>query len=200
MEEFYDKGDLMKVMTMAASLRKDSLNRKLITLANDQLKINSGVTVDACDFHQFAMSVYDGDEESSSGLPAGAKEFVRHLNECQALIISTPEYNGGIPGSLKNAIDWASRSRPIPFTNKPVLLMGASPGGFGAVRGLWHTRVPLEAIGTFVYPSMFGLPHANEAFDAEGKFVDSRNNARLEEIISGFLKFARALQDFGTRA
>lgn len=184
---------------MAASLRKDSLNRKLIALANAALA-GKDVTVDACDFHQFDMPVYDGDIEATTGLPAGAKEFVQHLNDCEALIISTPEYNGGIPGSLKNAIDWASRSRPIPFTNKPVLLLGASPGGFGAVRGLWHARVPFEAIGTFVYPSMFGLPHANEAFDPAGKFTDPKNNARLEETIVGFLKFARSLQDFGTRA
>ena len=71
-----------------------------------------------------------------------------------------------------------------------MLLLGASPGALGAVRGLWHTRVPLEAIGAFVYPEMFGLPRAHQAFDEAGKFADAKNRSRLEELLGSFLKFA----------
>lgn len=120
----------------------------------------------------------------------GGKEFIRRIQAANAIVISTPEYNGGIPGTLKNAIDWASRVDPIPFDGKPILLIGASPGGFGAVRGLWHTRVPLEAIGAFVFPEMFGLARAHQAFTDSGEFVDPKNIARLKELLEGFSKFA----------
>ena len=138
----------MKILAFAASLRKDSFNRKLI----------------------------------------------RRVRAANAVVISTPEYNGGMPGALKNALDWVSRDQPIPFEDKPLLLIGASPGGFGAVRGLWHTRVPFEAIGAFIYPEMFGLPKAHQAFDEAGKFVDPKNRERLEGIIQFYLKFAAGLR------
>lgn len=183
----------MKILAFAASLRKESLNRKLIAQAAELLRNSSGVQLDLADYREFEMPIYDGDLEESSGIPNGGKEFIRRIQEADALVISTPEYNGGIPGTLKNAIDWASRTDPIPFDGKPVLLIGASPGGFGAVRGLWHTRVPLEAIGAFVYPEMFGLARAHQAFDETGKFVDPKNHARLDGIIQSYLKFAAGI-------
>ena len=179
----------MKVLAFAASLRKGSLNRKLIHQAVEILNASSGVIVDHADYREFEMPIYDGDAEEASGIPKGGLEFIRRIQTADALVISTPEYNGGIPGTLKNAIDWASRTDPIPFDGKPILLLGASPGGFGAVRGLWHTRVPLEAIGGFVYPEMFGLARAHQAFDEGGNFTDSKNVARLQELIRGFLDY-----------
>jgi NAD(P)H-dependent FMN reductase len=183
----------MKILAFAASLRKGSFNRKLIAQAAEILKSSPGVELDLADYRAFEMPIYDGDLEEASGIPAGGQEFIRRIQGARALVISTPEYNGGIPGTLKNAIDWASRTDPIPFDGKPILLLGASPGGFGAVRGLWHTRVPLEAIGALVYPEMFGIPRAHQAFDATGNFVDPKNRQRLEGLIQDYLKFAGAV-------
>lgn len=180
----------MKILAFAASLRKESYNRKLIAQASGILRATPGIGLDHADFREFEMPIYDGDLEENSGIPNGGKEFIRRIQSANALVISTPEYNGGIPGTLKNAIDWASRVDPIPFDGKPVLLIGASPGGFGAVRGLWHTRVPLEAIGTFVYPEMFGLPRAHQAFDESGNFIDPKNHDRLSGLIGDFIQFA----------
>lgn len=157
------------------------------------LRATPGIEVDHADYREFEMPIYDGDLEENAGIPAGGQEFIKRIQAADALVISTPEYNGGIPGTLKNAIDWASRTDPIPFDGKPILLIGASPGGFGAVRGLWHTRVPLEAIGAFVFPEMFGVPRAHQAFDETGAFSDSKNKARLDELIQGYLKFAHAI-------
>jgi|SRR5579863_1131498 len=185
----------MKVLAFAASLRIGSLNRKLLSAAVDILVRRDDWTVDHADFHEFDVPVYDGDLEQAAGIPPGAQQFVRRILEARALIISAPEYNGGISGALKNAIDWASRNDPIPFEGKPLLLLGASPGRFGAVRGLWHTRVPLEAIGTLVYPQMFALPRAHHAFDERGMISDPKIRVQLEEILASFLSFAHAVSD-----
>jgi NAD(P)H-dependent FMN reductase len=184
----------MKILAFGASLRKDSFNRKVIGQVDQILRGMSGIELDHADYKEFEMPIYDGDVEEESGIPAGGKEFIRRIQAADAVIISTPEYNGGIAGTLKNAIDWSSRIDPIPWDGKPVLLLGASPGGFGAVRGLWHTRVPFEAIGAFVYPEMFGVPRAHQAFDEKGAFVDAKNRARLEELIQSYLKFAAGLK------
>ncbi|HUP57855.1 MAG TPA: NAD(P)H-dependent oxidoreductase [Bdellovibrionota bacterium] len=183
----------MRILAFAASLRKGSFNRKLCAQAAEILGSQPGIEVDHADFREFEMPVYDGDLEESSGIPKGGQEFIRRIRAADALLISTPEYNGGIPGTLKNAIDWASRDDEIPFDGKPLLLIGASPGALGAVRSLWHTRVPLEAIGTFVYPEMFGLQKAAQAFDAAGAFADPKNRARLESLIKDYVDFAGRL-------
>ncbi|MBF0207815.1 MAG: NAD(P)H-dependent oxidoreductase [Oligoflexia bacterium] len=183
----------MKIMNFAASLRKDSFNRKMINQVVEILKSLPLIEIDHADFREFEMPIYDGDLEESSGIPHGGLKLIKRIQEANALIISTPEYNGGIPGSLKNAIDWVSRVDPIPFKDKPVLLLGATPGGLGTIRSLWHTRVPLEAIGAFVYPEMFGIPAANKAFDQEGKFINPEYKERLKNLISSYLRYASAL-------
>jgi chromate reductase len=187
----------MKVFAFAASQRAGSLNKKLVRQAGEILRASEGVELDLADFKDFGMPVYDGDLEESSGLPDGARKLVSRIRSADALVISTPEYNGGIPGALKNAIDWVSRDDADPLDGKPLLLIGASPGALGAVRSLWHTRVPFEAMGVRVYPEMFGLPRAGQAFDDSGQFTDPKNRSRLSELIQGYLRFARALKQSG---
>lgn len=184
----------MRILAFAASLRTASLNRKLIQQAVTILRSAPGVQVDLADFREFDMPMYDGDREAHDGIPPGGREFIRRIQAADGLVISTPEYNGGIPGTLKNAIDWASRAEPIPFEDKPVLLLGASPGGLGAVRGLWHSRVPFEAIGAHVYPEMMGLPRAHQAFDDNGRLLDSTQLSRLQGLLLSYIDFVGKLQ------
>lgn len=179
----------MNVLCFAASLRTASWNRKLAAQAVEILRASPGVKVDAADFREFEMPVYDGDLEDRDGLPPGARRFVDRVLKAQAVVISTPEYNGGIPGSLKNALDWSSRAEEDVWSGRPLLLIGASPGALGAVRGLWHTRVPFEALGAFVYPEMFGLARAHQAFDPAGRLVDEKNQSRLASLIQDFTQF-----------
>lgn len=182
----------MKVLAFAASLKKDSLNRKLIALAAAIARAEQA-DVDLAEFSEFNMPLYDGDLDASQGLPEGGRELKRRVEAASALIISVPEYNYSIPGTLKNAIDWVSRSRPMPWRGRSVYLMSASPSPMGGIRGLWQTRIPLEGCGSIVFPDMFALPHADVAFDEAGRIKDPAMAARLEKEIVGFLRLAEAL-------
>src|SRR5436190_341907 len=98
----------LKVLVFGASLRADSLNRKLAALAA-QVAQQNGATVDHASMHEFDVPNYDGDVEKERGIPAGAAEFKRRLDACDAFIVASPEYNGSMPGLFKNLIDWTSR-------------------------------------------------------------------------------------------
>jgi chromate reductase, NAD(P)H dehydrogenase (quinone) len=182
----------MRVLAFAASLRRGSLNRRLISLA---ARLASDLAqVEVADFRDFAMPMYDGDLQEAEGLPAGALEFKRRLELADALLLSVPEYNYSIPGTLKNAIDWVSRARPMPWRGKSIYLMSASTSAVGGIRGLWQTRVPLEGCGALVFPDMFSLPNAGSAFDERGDLVDGKRQHRLTQELTGFL---RLVESFG---
>ena len=182
----------MKILAFAASLRRSSLNRKLIALAADFARA-AGAEVDLAEFREFELPIYDGDVDASTGLPPGGVELKRRLDQADAVLIAAPEYNYSIAGPLKNAIDWVSRARPMPWRGKSILLMSASPSPMGGIRGLWQTRIPLEGCGALVFPDMFALPHANEAFDDAGRLRDAALTARLEREVVGFVRLAEAV-------
>jgi NAD(P)H-dependent FMN reductase len=182
----------MRLFAFAASLRRDSLNRKLLHLA-EQAAERAGATIDHADFHEFDMPLYDGDVEAASGLPAGAQKLRERFLGADSFMIVSPEYNFSIPGTLKNAIDWASRVMPYAWRGKPGLLLSASPSQAGGNRGLWVIRVSLEATGAPLYPDMFSLAAAHEAFDETGGLKDPKMAARLDKLVAAFVGYARAL-------
>jgi chromate reductase len=182
----------MNVLAFAASLRRSSLNRKLIALAAEVAR-STGAQVDLAEFREFELPIYDGDLDASSGLPPGGLELKRRIQLADALMISAPEYNYSIAGPLKNAIDWVSRARPMPWRGKSIYLMSASPSPMGGIRGLWQTRIPLEGCGALVFPDMFALPHASEAFDDSGKLRDASLAERLQREVVGFVRLAEAV-------
>ncbi|HSV79710.1 MAG TPA: NAD(P)H-dependent oxidoreductase [Ramlibacter sp.] len=182
----------MKVLAFAASLREQSLNRKLIAHAADIARSN-GAQVDLPEFRAFEVPLFDGDMNERIGLPPGALDLQRRLAQVDALIIAAPEYNYSICGVLKNLIDWVSRARPMPWRGKSIYLMSASPSPMGGIRGLWQTRIPLEGCGALVFPDMFALPHAKEAFDDQGALKDPALEERLQRELIGFLRLADAV-------
>ena len=182
----------MRLFAFAASLRRESLNRKLVRLAV-QAAERAGASVDHADFREFDMPLYDGDLEAATGLPAGAHELRKRFLDADAFMIATPEYNNSIPGTLKNAIDWVSRQTPAAWRHKPGMLMSASTSAVGGSRGAWAARVPLEVTGAILHPDMLSLPAAHEAFDERGALKDAKMAARLDRLVGGFVAFSHAL-------
>ncbi|WKK23444.1 NAD(P)H-dependent oxidoreductase [Streptomyces olivoreticuli] len=181
----------MGVLVLSASLRAGSLNARLAALVA-RLVQEAGATVHLAHMGEFVMPVYDGDIEAAEGLPPGALALSERLRLSDAVVIASPEYNASVPGGLKNAIDWVSRIRPQPFKDKHALLVSASPSLVGGNRGLWALRVPLEHLGTRVYPDMFSLAQAHEGFTDSGDLTDSGLQERLVEAVAAFLQLVEA--------
>jgi chromate reductase, NAD(P)H dehydrogenase (quinone) len=184
----------LQVLVFAASLRKESLNRKLIALAA-RVAQEYGASVDVASMHDFDVPLYDGDVELSQGIPKGAHELQRRLLASDAFIVSSPEYNGSMPGTIKNLIDWTSRFRPQPFDGRHGLLLSASPSMVGGNRGLWVLRVPFEHLGARIYPDMFSLATAHKAF-AGDDLADPALRARFEKTVQSFLSLAEAAKHY----
>jgi NAD(P)H-dependent FMN reductase len=81
----------------------------------------------------------------------------------------------------------------MPWRGRSVYLMSASPSAMGGIRGLWHARVPFEGCGALVFPDMFALPHANEAFDDHGRLRDPKVAGRLDKELVGFIRLAESV-------
>jgi chromate reductase, NAD(P)H dehydrogenase (quinone) len=181
-----------KLLAFAASLRRGSWNRKLVQLAAD-LARQAGAEVDLAEFREFDMPLYDADLHAASGIPAGAEEMGRRIGSADGLLIASPEYNFSMPGTLKNAIDWVSRIRPVPFRGKSGMLLSASNGQVGGVRGLWQLRIPLEGLGVLLHPDMYTLPWADKSFGPDGRIIDAERQDRLAAMVQAYLGVARKL-------
>ncbi|MEV6103589.1 NAD(P)H-dependent oxidoreductase [Streptomyces sp. NPDC051940] len=181
----------IRVFILSASLRDGSLNTRLAALVA-RLVEEHGAMADVARLGDFPMPLYDGDAEAAGGVPEGALALRERIQACQALVIASPEYNASVPGMLKNAVDWVSRIRPQPFQDKQALLVSASPSLVGGNRGLWALRVPLEHLGTRVYPDMFSLAAAHEAFTEDGDLADTALRKRLSDTVEYFLQLAEA--------
>jgi chromate reductase len=183
----------MRILAFAASVRSESLNHKLVQLAA-RIAVSEGAEVDVARFREFDMPLYDGDQDAAHGLPDGARELRKRIEGAAALMIAVPEYNYSIPGTLKNAIDWVSRARPMPWRGRSVYLLSTAPSPMGGIRGLWQTRIPLEGCGAIVFPDMFALPHGSTAFDEHGGLRDAGVFERLVREVRGFVRFAEAVE------
>lgn len=181
----------VKVLVFSASLREHSLNDRLATLAVRSVEAH-GAAVDRARMEDFDCPSYDGDLEREGPMPEGAVRLRDRLLGTDGFILVSPEYNAAMPGILKNVIDWTSRFKPQPFTRRYGMLMSASPSMSGGNRGLWSLRVPLEHLGSRVYPDMFSLAQAHQAFGADGGIADSQLQKRFDETISCWLQSVEA--------
>ncbi|MGM0558354.1 MAG: NADPH-dependent FMN reductase [Myxococcota bacterium] len=183
----------MNIFAFAASLREGSRNRQLLDLATGKLE-DLGVEVDAPHFSEFDVPLYNQDIQDESGIAGGALRLAEKLEASDGFIIVTPEYNHSMPGTLKNLIDWASRIRPEqPFRGKVGMLMSASPSMVGGSRGAYHLRQPFTALGVRMYPDMFSLARAHNAYDEEGKLADEALSDRLTSTLDDFVDFVGRL-------
>ena len=185
----------MRFLIFSASMRTGSLNTQLARLAAVTVEKHGG-TVDFADMSAFDCPSYNGDVELESGIVPGAQELRQRLLANDAFIISSPEYNASMPGLLKNAIDWVSRFRPQPFNERQALLMSASPSMVGGNRSLWSLRIPLEHLGARVFPDMFSLAMAHQAFTPEGGLSNATLAKRFEDNIIAFMNLVEAQKHY----
>lgn len=175
-----------KLLAFAGSLRKDSLNKKLLKVAIKGAEAAGG-EVTFIDLKDYPMPIYDGDIEAAEGLPENAKKLKELFFAHQGLLIASPEYNSSISAALKNAIDWVSR--PLPgegmlacFEGKTAGLLAASPGALGGLRGLVTVRSILGNIRVLVIPDQVAVPKANEAFNNDGTMKDAKVEASVKKV------------------
>ena len=185
----------LRFLVFAASLRKDSLNLRLAKLAKRTIEKNGG-KVDFASMSEFDCPSYNQDIELNEGIPTSAEQFRSRLLANDAFIIASPEYNASMPGCLKNVIDWASRFRPQPFNERHALLMSASPSMVGGNRGVWSLRIPLEHLGARVFPNMFSLATAHQAFTQEGNISNETLGKRFEDNLVAFMNLVEAAKHY----
>jgi chromate reductase len=185
----------VRYLVFSASLRKASLNTRLAGQAAAVIEAQGGV-VDRASMHDFVCPAYDQDVEDNEGMPEGAARLREMLLRCDAFVLASPEYNGSVPGVLKNTIDWVSRYRPQPFHGRHALLLSASPSMAGGNHGLWALRRPLEKLGTHVAPAMFSLATAHQAMDVEGAILDATLAKRFRDTIHGFMELVEAVKHY----
>lgn len=175
-----------KILAFAGSTREGSFNKKLVNVAAWGAR-DAGAEVTVIDLRDFPMPLYDGDLEASEGLPEPARRLKALFMDHEGLLISSPEYNGGMSAVLKNAIDWVSRTEGdegglAAYRDKIAGIMGTSPGRLGGLRGLPHLRQILSGLGVLVIPQQHALGGAGQAFGEDGMLVDSAAQATVTGI------------------
>lgn len=180
----------MNILGISGSLRAGSFNTALLRAA--QAEAGDGVSLDVATLH--GIPLYDGDLEQREGIPDAVAALKQRIVGSDAVLLSTPEYNNGIPGVFKNAIDWLSRpSDDIGrvFGDRPFAVIGASPGGFGTIlaQNAW-----LPVLRTLKVRYWTGgrlqVSRAGSLFDAQGQLTDEATRKALADFVTGFAAFA----------
>ncbi len=175
-----------KILAFAGSLRTDSFNKKLVKVAAQGAE-KAGAEVTYIDLRDYPFSLYDGDLEATKGIPEIVTKVKEIMSAHDGFLISSPEYNSGISGVLKNFIDWTSRAAQgekagACYSGRVVSLMAASPGGLGGLRGLVHVRMILGTMDVIVLPDQLALAKAHEAFNEDGSIKDEKQHAWAERL------------------
>ncbi|HEU5242938.1 MAG TPA: NAD(P)H-dependent oxidoreductase [Gaiellaceae bacterium] len=158
----------MRILAVSGSLRESSFNTSLLRAALEAAP--DGVELELWEGIR-ELPFYDEDFESD--LPESVRRLREDWAAADAILFSTPEYNGSVPGGLKNAIDWASRPRlEAVLRNKPVAVVGASTGQFGALWAQQDLKRILGIAGARVVGTEIPVARALERFDAEGRLLD----------------------------
>jgi chromate reductase len=168
------------ILGIPGSVRRESFNRRLLGNAADLMPADVEFVI----WNELKnVPPYDQDDDVAPA-PASIAQLRKVIADADALLIATPEYNGSVPGQLKNAIDWASR--PVETSvlrNKPVGVIGASTSAFGAAWAQTELRKVLATAGARVVGTEVPVARAAERFDAEGRLVDPVLRGQLAELV-----------------
>ena len=177
------------IIGLSGSLRKGSFNTALLAAA--KAVAPAGISLDVRTLH--GIPLYDADVEANEGIPAAVAALKDAIAQADGLLLATPEYNNGIPGVFKNGIDWLSRppaDSARVFRDKPVAIIGASPGGFGTILGQNAWMPVLRTLQAAPWwQGRLMVSRANTVFDADGHLQDDGVRQQLAAFIAGFVAF-----------
>jgi NAD(P)H-dependent FMN reductase len=164
-----------KILAFSGSSRKGSLNKMLLDIAVRELRA-LGAEVSVVDLREFALPIYDGDVEAA-GMPEGARRLHAIFKAHNALLICTPEYNGGVAPMTKNALDWVSRPMNgdpnlAAIMGKAVTILSAAAGLVGGSRQQQQLRVSFQVMRCIAVPETVNIPLAHTAFNEDGSLKD----------------------------
>lgn len=168
---------MVQILAFSGSARKESYNQKLVNIAALGAK-QAGAEITVVSLADYPMPIFNQDLEAEEGMPEAAKAFKKLLINHDGFLIASPEYNSAFSPLLKNTIDWASRKEIdneaplLAYKGKSAVIMAASPGALGGLRGLVFLRMLLGNLGLTVLPGQIAITQANTAFDAKGNLLD----------------------------
>lgn len=177
----------MKLLALSGSLRRASFNTRLAQVLADRAP--EGVAVEVATCH--CIPLYDGDLEDEHGIPEAVEVLRRRIQAADGLILITPEYNGGMPGVFKNALDWLTRppkEMAPTFKNRPTALAGATPGGLGTTLAQAGSLVTLRQLKVKLYPDHLRVSKADSALGKDGAPEEAAAKM-IDRWLAGFCEF-----------
>lgn len=174
----------MRILGICGSLRAASMNRMLLRAAQEV--VPSGTTIDLAEL--LGIPVFNEDVEAK-GDPEPVRALKDRIRKADAVLIATPEYSWGVPGVLKNALDWVSRpTGESTLKQKPVALMGVSSGFWGTTRAQLQLRQTLTYLDALALPSPWVyVPQGKDKFDASGALTDERTRQSVKDLVAALI-------------
>ncbi len=177
---------MAKLLAFAGSTRKNSYNQAILDVAAEGAR-EAGAEVTVVSLADYAMPIFNEDEETEFGIPERAQAFKELLMSHDGFLIASPEYNSSYPALLKNAIDWASRKAGdekvlAAYKGKVAGIMAASAGGLGGMRVLVVLRMLLENLGTMVLPTQRAVAKVSTLVDDNGVVSDEKTIKQLKAL------------------
>jgi len=185
---------MLTIIGLSGSLRRGSFNSAVLRAAASLMPPGSVLEIQSI----AGIPLYDGDQESTSGVPAPVARLKDLIADAHGLLFVSPEYNNSIPGVAKNAIDWLSRpSSDVPrvFRGRPVAIAGASPGGFGTVLAQNAWLPVFRTLGADLWPGgRLLVSHAASVVGTDGEIADAATRQAIEKFVGGFVIYVRSRQ------
>jgi chromate reductase len=179
------------IVGISGSLRRGSYNSSVLRAAAALAPEDCEIRIETI----AEIPLYNGDDEAANGVPPVVAKLKDAIAAADGLLIVTPEYNNGIPGVAKNAIDWLSRPPadiPRVFRDKPVALAGASPGSFGTILSQNAWLAVLRTLGTDLWSGRLLVPRAGTVIDESGAITDAAQRDKIQKFITGFAAYVEA--------
>jgi chromate reductase len=185
-----------KILVFAGSVRKGAFSQHMADAAVQELK-NQGAQVTLLSLRDYPLPIMDEDLQSEHGIPEPAMELARIIAKHDGLMICSPEYNASIPPLLKNTLDWVSRISKDgdealkPYAGLTTALCSTSNGAFAGMRGLYHLRAVLMAVGAQVITEQCSVSGAASAFEADNSLKDERSRRALANTCRSLIEFCQ---------